>query len=212
MMLLCLSLSNGGFLEINPMKLVPAIVDGRFKLFESHAILIYLACVFPGVPDHWYPADLFRRAKIQSVLDWHHTSLRRGAATFVLNKALAPALGLPLNPKLAAEGEKILTASLSKLESFWLKGSGKFLLGGNQPSIADISLVCELMQLEVLDDMDRNRVLSPHKKVLQWIEYTKDATSPHFDEVHRVLFKVKEMLKTLRSTESSLNKKVQSRM
>ncbi|CAL1401092.1 unnamed protein product [Linum trigynum] len=200
------------FTEINPMQLVPAIVDGRFKLFESHAILIYLACVFPGVADHWYPADLFKRAKIQSVLDWHHTSLRRGAVMFVLNKALGPALGRPLNPELAAEGEKILTASLSKLESFWLKGSGKFLLGGNQPSIADISLVCELMQLEVMDDIDRNRVLSPHKKVLQWIEYTKDATSPHFDEVHQVIFKVKEKLKTLRSTEASLDKKVQSRM
>ncbi|CAN0926106.1 Glutathione S-transferase T3 [Linum grandiflorum] len=44
-----------------------------------HVILIYLACVFPGVTDHWYPADLFRRAKIHSVLDWHHSNLRSGA-------------------------------------------------------------------------------------------------------------------------------------
>ncbi|KAE8662698.1 Glutathione S-transferase T1 [Hibiscus syriacus] len=57
------------YAEINPMKLLPAIVDGRFKLFESHAILIYLACSFPGVADHWYPADVFKRSKIHSVLD-----------------------------------------------------------------------------------------------------------------------------------------------
>ncbi|GMN32164.1 hypothetical protein TIFTF001_003545 [Ficus carica] len=177
--------------EINPMRKVPAIVDGRFKLFESHAILIYLACAFPGVADHWYPADLFSRAKINSVLDWHHSNLRQGAAKYVLNTVLAPFLGLRLNPQAAAEAEKLLSSSLEKIESIWLKGNGKFLLGGLQPSIADISLVCEIMQLELLDDKDRVRMLAPHKKVQQWIENTKTATSPYFDEVHNVLFKVK---------------------
>ncbi|CAN0918696.1 Glutathione S-transferase T1, partial [Linum grandiflorum] len=81
------------------------------------------------------------------------------------NKALEPALGRPLNPQAAEEGEKILTSSLLTLESFWLKGSGKYLLGGNHPSIADLSLMCELMQLEVMDEADRDRVLGPHKKV-----------------------------------------------
>ncbi|PHT60510.1 Glutathione S-transferase T1 [Capsicum baccatum] len=41
------------FKEVNPMKQVPAIMNGRFKLSESHAILKYLAFAFPGVPDHW---------------------------------------------------------------------------------------------------------------------------------------------------------------
>lgn len=71
------------------------------------------------------------------------------SAGYVLNSVLAPALGLPLNPKAAAEAENILTKSLSTLESFWLKGNAKFLLGSNQPSIADLSLVCELTQLQV---------------------------------------------------------------
>ncbi|GLU05792.1 hypothetical protein SLE2022_228710 [Rubroshorea leprosula] len=206
------------FKEINPMGKLPAIVDGRFKLFESHAILIYLACAFPGVADHWYPADLFKRAKIQSVLDWHHSNLRLGAAAFALYAALAPALGLELNRQKAAEAEKLLSSSLSKIESVWLKGNGRFLLGGNQPSIADISLVCEIMQLEMLDEKDRNRVLGPHKKVQTWIENTRNATRPHFDEVHAIVFKVKEKLAKLRvmgatyAAEAGIKKALPSKM
>ncbi|KAL5727510.1 glutathione transferase [Ranunculus cassubicifolius] len=184
---------NPEFKAINPFAKVPAIVDGRFKLYESHAILSYLACAFPGVADHWYPSDVFKRAKIHSVLDWHHSNLRQGAAGYVLNSVLAPALGLPLNPTAAAAAEKVLISSLLKLETIWLQGNRKFLLGSNQPSIADISLVCEITQLELLDEKDITRLLGPHKKVLQWIEDTKKATSPHFEEAHGVLFKAKAM-------------------
>ncbi|KAE8683897.1 Glutathione S-transferase T1 [Hibiscus syriacus] len=145
-----------------------------------------------------YPADVSRRSRIHSVLDWHHSNLRRGAATYVFNTTIAPVLGRPLNPQAAAVAEPILSSALSKLESFWLKGNGRFLLGGNQPSIADLSLVCAIMQLEVLDEKERARLLGPHKKIQQWIEITRNATSPHFDEVHKVLMKAKEKLQNQR--------------
>ncbi|KAF5734820.1 putative glutathione-s-transferase theta gst [Tripterygium wilfordii] len=178
-------------------------------------MLIYLACAFPGVADHWYPADLFKRAKVHSVLDWHHSNLRPGSAKFVLHTVLAPVLGLPPNPQAAAEAENILTKSLSTIENIWLKGSGKFLLGSNQPSIADLSLVCEIMQLEVLDEKDHSRILGPHKKVQQWIEDTKNATRPHFDEVHETVFKFKTRLQKQRSRDGETDlsvKALQSKM
>lgn len=45
-----------------------------------------------------------------------------------------------------------------------------------------------------MDEKDRTRLLGPHKKVQQWIENTRNATSPHFDEVHKVLMQAKERL------------------
>ncbi|XP_021735851.1 glutathione S-transferase T1-like [Chenopodium quinoa] len=175
---------------IHPLKKVPAIADGDFTLFESHAILTYLACWYQ-VPDHWYPADLRKRAKVQSVLDWHQTTLRYGSTRYLINTVLAPTFGKTPNPQVAAEYEQILVQSLSTVETLWLKGDAKFLLGNDQPSVADLALVCEIMQLHVLDEKDRARILSPYKKVQEWIEATKASTQPHFDDVHGILYKAK---------------------
>ncbi|XP_074317466.1 glutathione S-transferase T1-like [Silene latifolia] len=177
------------FQAINPMKKVPAIAHGEFTLFESHAILIYLACTY-SVPDHWYPSDLRKRAKLHSVLDWHHTNLRRGSVTYLINTVLAPFFGKSPNPEGAAEGEQALASSFSTIETVWLKSDAKFLLGNDEPSIADLSLVSEIMQLHMLGDEDRNRLIGPYKKVQEWIENVKNATNPHFDEVHQQLFEV----------------------
>ena len=45
-----------------------------------------------------------------------------------------------------------------------------------------------------MDEKIRNRILGPHKKVQRWIEDTKRATQPHFEEVHELLFKARAKL------------------
>ncbi|KAL1331532.1 glutathione S-transferase T1 isoform X2 [Arachis hypogaea] len=69
-------------LEVNPLQKVSAIVHGNLKLSESHAILVYLAFAFTGILDHWYPTELSRRAKINSVMDWHYSNLRNEAGLY----------------------------------------------------------------------------------------------------------------------------------
>ena len=48
--------------------------------------------------------------------------------------------------------------------------------------------------MQLLDEKDRSRILGPHPKVREWIENTRNATNPHFDEFHKILFKLKETL------------------
>jgi glutathione S-transferase len=146
-------------------------------------------CLYPF--SYRYPADLFTRAKIDSILDWHHSNLRRGAATLVMHTALAPFLGLTTSPDAVKQAGKLLMQSLGRIESVWLKGDAKFLLGSPQPSIADLSLVCEIMQLEILGNDVRDRFLGAHEKILIWMDNVKKATSPHFEEAHELLFQVK---------------------
>ncbi|KAJ8526911.1 hypothetical protein K7X08_029388 [Anisodus acutangulus] len=81
---------------------------------------------------------------------------------------------------------------LQRSSLFGSRRKGDFWLGSGQPSIADLSLVCEIMQLEVLDEKDRERRIVPYKRVLKWIDDTKNAMEPHFQEVHLILFKAKE--------------------
>ncbi|KAM3263359.1 glutathione S-transferase T1 [Capsicum annuum] len=213
--------------EINPIQQIPAIVDGSFKLSESHAILRYLTCAYPGIADHCrvaqctnggsvefpslrsytvkieYPADLYKRAKVESMLDWHRTTFPRGPGSYFFYAVFASAVGRPLNAKAAARTEKNLIAALAKIESVWLQKKGRFLLGSNQPSIADLSLACEVMQLEGLDEKEHERILGPFKRVLKWLDDTKNAMAPHFEEVQSTVSKAKEKLQKQRNAAGS---------
>jgi len=42
----------------------------------------------------------------------------------------------------------------------------------------------------MLPEEERNRMIGPYKKVQKWMEDVKNATNPHFDEVHQHLFEV----------------------
>ncbi|KAM0046160.1 putative glutathione transferase [Helianthus debilis subsp. tardiflorus] len=173
--------------------------------YKGYVTLVYGLCVlleYPGVANHRYPSDLIERAKVQYVLDWHHANLRRGSV--VMNNVIYPLKGIPSNPQAAEEAEKTLEKALTVLETFWLK-DGPFLVGRSQPSIADLNLVSEVMALEILSEELHDRILSPYKKVLQWVENTKSTTTPHFEEIHRVIFKTKKEFRAQLALKSGKN-------
>ncbi len=61
------------YLAINPMGKVPALVDGDFKLWESNAILTYLATRFPQTKA--LPTDARGRADVDRWLHWQSCHL-----------------------------------------------------------------------------------------------------------------------------------------
>lgn len=83
-------------LALNPNGQVPILIDGDFVLWESNAILWYLAEKYPAT--QLLPDDRLERARIQQMLFWQATALgpavkaaARGAAQTPPDNAMAPA-------------------------------------------------------------------------------------------------------------------------
>jgi len=74
-------LDDHGFLAMNPHGRVPVLRDGAVVVWESHAILRYLAAV-NGAARFW-PADPAARAPIDGWMDWAQTALQPAFLTGV---------------------------------------------------------------------------------------------------------------------------------
>mmetsp|Transcript_18101 Transcript_18101/g.51065 ORF Transcript_18101/g.51065 Transcript_18101/m.51065 type:complete len:244 (-) Transcript_18101:109-840(-) len=175
----------------NPLGKVPCLVDDGTSIPESCTILRHLAGRMGREGEAWYPSDPLERARVDSALDWHHTTLRRGAAGLVFAKYIAPRLGQQQH-NAAAEAEaatKVLRPALRQMETYWL-GNSHFVAGQGM-TIADLVLMCEVHQLRVLvkelDGVDMAQLLQPCPRVRQWLEACEAALEPHLPEACKVL-------------------------
>ena len=59
----------------------------KFIVFVSVAMLRYLCSSYPEhVSDHWYPADLKLRARVDEYMQWQHANTRFYCALFTNHK------------------------------------------------------------------------------------------------------------------------------
>lgn len=60
---------------LNPNGRVPTLVDRDLAVWESHAILRYLAAAYGG--DAWWPADPGERSRVERWMDWSQSGFDR---------------------------------------------------------------------------------------------------------------------------------------
>ncbi|XP_072269822.1 glutathione S-transferase theta-1-like [Pyxicephalus adspersus] len=175
------------FEKLNPLHKVPVLIDGEFTLVESTAILRYLVQKY-NTPDHWYPSDPQKRARVDEYLAWQHTNTRPYGCRVFWVKCMTPAI---LSQDV--ESDKLdnvlseFTAVVKHLEETFLKD--RPFLAGDEISLADLVAIVEIMQV-VASGVP---VFEHNPKLKLWKQRVEEALgSEVFKEAHEDILNVKE--------------------
>ena len=85
----------------------------------------------------------------------------------------------PSNEKQLAESKEALSKSTKELADYFLKD--KPFIVGKEISVADLLCICELMQLNGVEEAG---IYESNPNVKAWVERVKESTKPHFEEAH----------------------------
>ncbi|XP_046398080.1 glutathione S-transferase 1-like isoform X1 [Ischnura elegans] len=146
------------FLKINPRHTVPTLVDDGFVLWDSHAIVGYLANKY-GKDDSLYPKDPKARAIVDEMLHFDNGTLfpRLRNITFPLlfrgKKELSP------------EAKQEVEEAYAFMEKFLEE---RAWVAGNNMTIADFCCVSSITSLECLVPG-----IASHPKLAAWVEKCK---------------------------------------
>jgi glutathione S-transferase len=128
-------LKKSDFLEMNPNGKVPTLVDGDLTLWESRAIMQYLAEKKGG---SFYPTDAKSRANIARWQFWEATHLSKGTGAFAFENLFKKIfMKQDADPVALAAGEKDWKAFAPILNA---QLEGKKWLLGDELTLADFSV------------------------------------------------------------------------
>lgn len=131
------------FLAINPNGKVPALDDGDVKLWESHAIMAYLA--HKAGSDLW-PGDPVAQFEVIKWLNWDTAHFSRHAARLMFNHVIKPMFGLGEPDQAEIDDANGFYVQFAGVLNKHLEG--KQYIVGNQLSIADFGVAAFLPSAE----------------------------------------------------------------
>nr|ABY83769.1 glutathione S-transferase theta [Channa punctata] len=178
------------FGKISMLRKVPVLKDGSFILTESVAILKYIAQKYSSsVADHWYPAGLEQRARVNEYLAWQHTNLRlHGSKVFLLRSVFPIIMGAEAPKDKMDAAVEDLKQSLNLLEEKFQQN--RSFIAGDKISLADLVAIVEIMQ-PVGTGLD---VFEGRPKLIAWRERVKKALGEKlFDEAHEAIVNVSSL-------------------
>jgi glutathione S-transferase len=128
------------FLRMNPNHRVPVLEDGDFYLWESHAIMQYLAEKTPG--QTLYPADIRGRADVNRWLFWCGQHFSPAVGILNWERAVKGLIGLgAADPAEVKRGEKLF-ADLAAILDVHL--AGRPYICGAELTLADLAIAAPL--------------------------------------------------------------------
>lgn len=160
------------YLAIHPAGKVPAMVDGDFKLFESNAIIKYLA---RKKNSDFYPNDLQKQAVIDQWIDFTSFHVMDGVARVLWNKVFAPRMGREVDANSMKCGYEFLNRYLPIIEQ--QLGKNKYI-AGDKLSLADFVLLACTDPLETIE-VD----IKKYPKLAKWREGF--ITQDFYQKVHK---------------------------
>ncbi len=128
------------FQRLNPNSKVPVLDDDGFVLWESQAIMRYLADKREAAD--WYPADPKKRAVVEQWLDWNQTRLGPEAGKIMFNTHFA---GDKRDDRVIEFAQKWLLKILPVMDGALAKNP---YLCGERIKLADLAAVTNIWYLE----------------------------------------------------------------
>jgi glutathione S-transferase len=150
------------YLELNPNGVVPTLVDGDLRLWESNAIMQYLADRFRDRGgDALLPAEAGARADVVRWQFWESAHFGRHLGSTLFERLFKPLMGGLPEFEVAAAGLEAWRPLASLLGAHL---EGRAYVGGDRPTLADYTLACQL-PIAHLGGVD----LSPYPTLVAWL-------------------------------------------
>ncbi|KAF2578959.1 hypothetical protein F2Q68_00001219 [Brassica cretica] len=124
------------YMAIQPFGKIPVLVDGDYKIFESRAIMRYIAEKYRSQGPDLLGKTIEERGQVEQWLDVEATSYHPPLLALTLNIVFAPLMGFPADEKVIKESEEKLGEVLDVYDAQLSKNE---YLAGDFVSLADLA-------------------------------------------------------------------------